>query len=260
MATESGRPLTQFKPDIHFVPFPIGVSRGVFAEDFYENLIATYPPPELFRRTVRGKDDRYTLNDIGQRDRFRGWIGQHAHWREFYDWVRDSRFVQSVFAALAARGVELGVGGQELSFYRQARQALGDVVKRRRVPRLPRFLHTRFEFAMLPGHGGYFKPHTDASNTILTLVITMVRPGEWNETWGGALEICRPTDPEKVFNWVNHYTEFESVECVHKFPYVPNQCMFFIKTYDSWHCIRPMTAPTEANAMRRTVTVVIERD
>ncbi len=218
MTIESNRPLTKFEPNIHFVPFPIGVSRGVFSEDFYADLIATYPPPELFRRTVRGKDDRYTLNDVGQRERFRSWIEQHRCWREFHRWVHDPRFTRSVFDALAAKGVELGFLAPEPSLYRQVRQAVGDIVKRRRAPRLPRFLHTRFEFAMLPGQGGFFKPHTDATNTILTLVITMVRPGEWNDTWGGALEICRPSDPTKVFNWVNRYTEFEDVESLHRFP------------------------------------------
>jgi hypothetical protein len=88
----------------------------------------------------------------------------------------------------------------------------------------------------------------------------MIKPGEWDPAWGGELEICKPRDPHKVFNWVNRVGEFDEVEPLHKFPFVPNQCMFFIKTYDSWHCIRPMTAPPEAGAMRRTVTIVIERD
>lgn len=249
-----------FDPEIHYVPFPIGVSRGVFPDDLYAELNANYPPAEIFRRTVRGKDDRYTLNDMQQRDRFLDWVNNHHCWREFYRWIRDPAFTESVFDALAKKGVDLGINANEPSVYAQVRQAVGDVVKRRRTPRLPRFIHTRFDFAMLPGQGGYFKPHTDATNTLVTLVVTMIEPGSWNPAWGGELEICKPKDPTKIFNWANRYTEFEAVEPLHKFSFVPNQCMFFIKTYDSWHCIRPMTAPPEANALRRTVTIVIERD
>jgi hypothetical protein len=259
-AAATTAPMTRFEPKIFYVPFPIGVSRGVFADDLYAEMLAQYPPKEIFRHTNRSKDVRYTLNDVRQRDRFLDWVQNRSCWREFYRWIRDPAFAQSVFDALARAGVDLGMRSDGPSLYRQLRQAAGDIVKRRRAPRLPRFVHTRFEFAMLPGDGGYFKPHTDATNTLVTLVITMIGPDEWNPAWGGELEICKPKDQNKVFNWVNRVAEFAEVEPLHKFPFVPNQCMFFVKTYDSWHCVRPMTASPEAGALRRTLTIVIERD
>ena len=37
----------------------------------------------------------------------------------------------------------------------------------------------------------------------------------------------------------------------------PNQAVLFVKTFNSLHCVRPMTGPAEA--MRRTLTVNLRR-
>jgi hypothetical protein len=52
--------------------------------------------------------------------------------------------------------------------------------------------------------------------------------------------------------------EFEDVEEQFVFPFLPNQCILFIKTYNSWHHVAPMTASQPA-PLRRTLTVNIER-
>ncbi len=44
---------------------------------------------------------------------------------------------------------------------------------------------------------------------------------------------------------------------VRTFDYRPNRAVVFVKTYNSWHSIRPMTGP-DPKALRRTLTVVIE--
>jgi len=84
-------------------------------------------------------------------------------------------------------------------------------------------------------------------------VFSMVRPGEWDEAWGGGTDMLRATDPRRSYNYVNRYLGFDEVEVLHTFPFQPNQAVVFVKTFNSLHCVRPMTGPE--GAMRRTLTV-----
>ena len=119
-----------------------------------------------------------------QRKRFEDWIARHAAWRELTKWVRSSEFAFGVLETLAQKGADLAVRRDEHYLVPQIRRALGDMIKRGRKPRLPRFVHSRFEFAMLPAHGGYLKPHTDAPNILVVLVIPIIRPGVWDPRLG----------------------------------------------------------------------------
>jgi hypothetical protein len=49
---------------------------------------------------------------------------------------------------------------------------------------------------------------------------------------------------------------FEDAEPLHTFDFRPNQCVIFIKTFNSLHCVRPM-AGAGSQAMRRTLTINI---
>jgi hypothetical protein len=52
---------------------------------------------------------------------------------------------------------------------------------------------------------------------------------------------------------------FEEVEVLHTFEFLPNQCVLFVKTFNSLHSVRPMAVPGPRR-MRRTLTVNIEAD
>jgi hypothetical protein len=119
-------------------------------------------------------------------------------------------------------------------------------------------LTSRFEFSALPADGGFLPPHTDAPSKIATLVLSM--PGaddSWDEAWGGALDVNEPREDRWVFNYHNHLADYADMEVVRSFPYRPNQCVVFVKTYNSWHSVKPMTGKGVA-ALRKTLTIVIE--
>jgi len=42
-------------------------------------------------------------------------------------------------------------------------------------------------------------------------------------------------------------------------PFVPNQCIIFVKTFNSLHSVKRMTE-TGSNLLRKTITIVIEHD
>ena len=56
---------------------------------------------------------------------------------------------------------------------------------------------------------------------------------------------------------MNGKAEFEDMEKLAVYEFEPNQCVLFVKTFNSWHCVRPMQG-NGANAMRRSLTINIE--
>ena len=122
----------------------------------------------------------------------------------------------------------------------------------------PSRLNARFEFSMLPAQGGFILPHTDSPQKIITLVVGILREGEWNSSFGGGTEVLRPRDTTANFNYKNKWLEFDEVETLTTFDYEPNNCVVFIKTFNSLHAVRPMTAQ-DPNLMRKTLTINIEQ-
>jgi hypothetical protein len=47
------------------------------------------------------------------------------------------------------------------------------------------------------------------------------------------------------------------MEILETYPFQPNQAVMFVKTFNSWHSVRPMTG-TGSKAMRKTLTINIE--
>jgi len=75
----------------------------------------------------------------------------------------------------------------------------------------------------------------------------------------GGLQINRATDNAYAFNWSNRIVPWDKVEVVDTIPFLPNQCMIFVKTFNSLHSVRKMTQHG-SSALRKTVTIVIEKD
>ena len=242
--------------EFFYDPYPIGRARRVLASDVYREMLATFPPIELFNHVKKVKDDKYYFNEVKTRDRYQTFIAKTPIWREFHRWLKSAEFPPFIFAMLARHNVSLGIPDKAPSAYRQLRQIASDI-KHRRYPRFWRKPYVRFEFSALPADGGFIQPHTDAPDKIVTLVVSMVDDGEWETAWGGGLEVDRAKDVTRSFNHVNHHLMFEDVEPVRTFDFVPNQCVIFVKTFNSLHCVRPMTRKGSP-LLRKTLTINIE--
>jgi hypothetical protein len=140
-----------------------------------------------------------------------------------------------------------------------ARRALRRVKDTLRGRQSPRFvpLTSRFEFSALPADGGSVVPHTDAPSKIVTMVVAIVGDGEWERAFGGGLDVNRPRADQLRYNQVNRLAGFDDMEVVHTYDFQPNQVVVFVKTYNSWHSVRPMQG-SGSPALRRTLTIVIE--
>jgi hypothetical protein len=255
-------PLFQFQnASFVYEPFPIGLVTPIIDEQLYERLVDSYPDISLFKKMsyLGNKNSvKYSLAQMNNPEEYRQFLAATPVWREFYDWVKSKDFIIRTLAFLARHNIELGyLKAKQPEAKKSLLDSLTETFQGRKAKDdLP--LTARFEFSVLPADGGQLHPHTDSPSKIITWVISMVRPGEWNSAYGGGTDMMRPKKTELNFNWVNRYLEFDEVDILRTFDFRPNQGLVFVKTFNSWHGVRTMTGAGN-NMLRRTLTINIEK-
>jgi len=207
-------------------PYPIGVAAEVFPEAVYRGLVEAYPAEAAFIH-MTGVYDKFSLSEVNNPKAYLKFVGSSAIWAAFYSYVKGAEFPRAVARLLKEHGLKPFAAGT----YR-----------------------SRFEFSSLPAAGGLIWPHTDIASKVVTLIIPMMRPGEWDKTWGGGTDVLVPklgVTPE------DYKTPREQFDCPASFPCDPNQAVVFIKSDHSWHSVGPIQGP--AGRWRRTLTINIER-
>ena len=238
-----------------YEPYPIGVAPEILESDFYQRLVDSFPPQELFDfMPLHG--NKYSLSELNNPNAYHQYVRSNEPWREFHRWIKRREFPSEILAMLCQHNIDLDVPTVDGNGASAEPSVLAKLTRRRQAP--PRSgLGARFEFSMLPAEGGFIKPHTDSPQKIITLVIAILPPGEWNPSFGGGTEVLRPRDIKNNYNYKNRYLEFDEVETLATFDYKPNNCVIFIKTFNSLHGVRPMKA-TDPKLMRKTLTINIE--
>jgi hypothetical protein len=247
-----------------YEPYPIGFARGVLPRDLYQSLTDSYPTfDQLKLRPSLG--NKYILTEFDG-SRFHDFIAAHSPWRRFYDYVKSPDFINFMLDFLMKANVDLALRGIEIVEDNGLQPGVvrlsGKVIRKFRQV-MPfsqgRHMHltSRFEFGAFPGVGGSQFPHTDTPRKVISLVLSMVKEGEWDPGWGGGTAVVRPKDPTKNFNFVNRYLGFEDVEVLEEFPFMPNCCVIFVKTFNSWHAVMPIHASAE-KAVRKTVVINVD--
>lgn len=247
------------KPQFQYSPFPYGVIKGVFDAETYQQLLENWPAHEMFNhKQVWG--DKYSLSETENAEKYHQFIASNEIWTRVYREIKDPRFIDRVLDMLANNNIDLGLrknwhpaNNPGLALSARLRGAIAGL-KLQRQNSVP--LVTRFEFSMLPAKGGSVLPHTDHHKKRVTMVISMVAPGEWDSNIGGGTAFLNPVDPTKNFNYMNEMTGHENFKPFDVVPFEPNQCAIFIKTFNSHHSVPEMTA-TDDNLMRKTLTLVI---
>jgi hypothetical protein len=240
---------------LRYEPFPIGLAKPILDEATYDELVDRFPPLERFASLPK-VGYKYVLSEKFNARAYREFIRSDPMWRELHAWIKSQDFIATVMEALRLRHVDLGFGEPAPFRKRFLRMLRGKGSQGRSKIGTDR-LRSRFEFSMLPAAGGHVRPHTDVPSKIITLVISMVRRGEWDPAYGGGTDVNRPKDPKLTFNLLNRKADFDDMEVLETFEFGPNQALVFIKTFNSWHSVRPMTGNAEG-LMRKTLTINIE--
>ena len=236
-------------------PYPIGAARDILEDGLYEELVKSFPPQDLFA-FMAYHGNKYSLSELNNPDAYHEYVRRNPRWRDFHQWIKREEFPGEILAMLSQHNIDLDVPLHDESAA-AAEPSLWEKL-RPRPRQLKSALSARFEFSMLPADGGFIKPHTDSPQKIITLVITILPPGEWSPSFGGGTEVLRPKDIRNNYNYKNKYLEFDDVQTVSTFEFVPNNCVIFIKTFNSLHGVRPMKA-SDPKLMRKTLTINIER-
>ncbi|WP_366554945.1 hypothetical protein [Aquibaculum sediminis] len=238
---------------LRYDPFPIGVARPLMAADTYGRLVESYPPLELFQYFSK-VGHKYVLSEKFNAENYDRFIRENALWRDFHAWVKSDDFSYGVMHMLREHGIDLGYDAPTPPAKRLMKRA--KALAKRRTTQMEPNLKARFEFSMLPADGGSVTPHSDEPGKVVTLVISMLQDGEWDPAYGGGTDVNKPKDERRLFNRMNAKAAFEEMEILDSFPYEPNQAVIFVKTFNSWHSVRPMTGPE--GMLRRTLTINIE--
>ncbi len=236
-------------------PYPIGIAKSAFAPEIYRELVSTLPDDKVF--TI--KDNlgvKLSLSQLNNRPGYHAHLRRNAAWKRFYDYIKSKDFIAETMAMLETHGIDLDLTG--FSWRERLDRRIRAYKRGSPQPHFPK-LRSRFEFSSMPVTGGNIRPHTDAVSKAVTMVIPMLREGEWKEEYGGGTSIVWPKDRKRSFNVVNDYMNFDEVDCLRTFPFEPNQCLVFVKTYNSWHAVWPMTG-NDPSILRRTLTINIESD
>ncbi len=237
--------------EFDYIPFPIGFGRDVVDANTYRQMIASWPSKELFRYMPE-LGHKHSLSERNHPEKYAELIRSVPIWQEVWQEVKNREFIQYVVECLKSHAIDLGID----LFLSQRSSSMRELIDRICKCKRPR-LSSRFEFSMMPNNNGCIKPHTDSPGKLITLVYSVASPGEWQPEWGGGTDVLQVNDKQLSFNHVNRQAEFAQTEVLKTFEFVPNQLVLFIKTFNSWHGVRPMQGHQPA-VMRKTLTINIE--
>lgn len=238
--------------EFHYEPFPIGLAKPLIEPGLYKEFLANYPPIERFKYMEK-LGHKYSLSEHFDPRAFKAYLRSNPLWNDFNRWIKSRDFVSGVLNALAERSLDTGLD-PKMTVLKQFRKRL---THSGRLNLSAARLISRFEFSMLPADGGNIMPHTDSPSKVITLVVSMVEEGEWDPAFGGGTDLNQAKDVRHNFNQTNEQGRFEDMDVIDTFEFTPNQAVIFVRTFNSWHSVRPMTG-TGSTAMRKTLTINIE--
>lgn len=212
-----------------YEPYPIGLATNVFNTEYYEHLVRSWPDESMFGKMqdISKGYNKLSLAEVNNRkEEYSKVVNGTYPWRAFWSFIKDPWFVDYVFSVLAEHQIKLH---REEGFKYKA----------------------RFEFSSLPSNGGFIRPHRDIPQKVVTLILPMTLD---TTLQGGGTEVLRPKYKDREYG--DYKSPLEDFDRVERFPFVPNNCVIFIRNENSWHSVGPLDEPGN---YRRSLTVNIEK-
>ena len=239
-----------------YEPYPIGHLAPMVEPAQYAEMIANWPSQELFEFLPR-LGSKYSLSDKCHPAAYRTFVRDTPIWARFDRWIKGPEFVAEIMQTLHDHHIDLGYR-PGVSWAKQTAKNIMAVLRGRSSHRGARYTAT-WEFQMMPAQGGHILPHSDTPSKVVTMTLAILGEHEWNPAWGGGIDINRARDRRFAYNHLNRQAGFDDMEVVDTIEFAPNTGVIFIKTFNSWHSVRPMHA-SEPGPMRRNLIINIKTD
>lgn len=239
--------------EFKYQPFPVAFSKRVIDADLYTRLSESWPDDTFFEfRPNLGK--KYSLSENVDKKKYFQFINSSPEWKDLHNWINNGTFIAETMHALMENHIDLGFR-EEIKGIKKYLKIIKSRIKGRN-PYIGRRFIARMEFQMMPADGGCILPHTDTPAKVVTLVVSMQKPGEWTSAFGGGTDICTPVSNHHAYNYLNQQAQFKDMNTVDTYEFGSNQAVVFIKTYDSWHQVKPMKGQ-DSSMMRKTLIINI---
>ena len=216
---------------VRYEPYPLAILRPALDPRHYEQLCSSFPDISLFG-TIPKYDYKLSLSEKFNPENYHAFLGRSEAWNRFHSWIKSDDFIRKTVEFLSTINIDLQLAealGTPALRLRRALQEVG----RGKLPKRGMTLRSRFEFSVLKADGGEVAPHTDTPKKIITLVLSMIRDGDWETGYGGGLDVngrgTKPTlstGPTALFRG----TKSKSSRPFHLFP--------TSASYSSRHSIR----------------------
>jgi len=241
-------------------PFPLGVAQQFVDTEHYRCLVEHFPQTDMFGIFFDKSSYKKTLSELYNPSAYHHFIRQTPVYLEFYEYIKSPDFIHHVLNCFEQNYVMLNLSNSRIisSSAPLKEGFISRLEMLRNKIRKDKALRARFEFSALPSDGGSVRPHTDAPEKLITLVLSILKEGEWNPAWKGGTDVLKPKDIRRNYNFNNTYFDFDECEVIKTVEYVPNQCILFLKTFNSLHSVPPLQNKG-GNEFRRTLTINIEQ-
>ena len=248
--------LTFANAQMRYDPYPLAIINPAMDRNAYAELVDNFPHISLFGKLSKF-DYKVSLSEKFNPSNYHQFIAANKPWNKFHSWVKSDDFIRQVGGFLKSRSIDLGLEDYTRSFG----ERVGDLVKRLARGRLPS-LGQRLEelFRVFRPQGGrrrggasYGRPSQDRD------------AGHDNDQgWRmappiSAVDLISTVRPMMPINLTGRIqiVPWDKIEVVETVPFVPNQCMIFVKTFNSLHSVKPMRGKG-SEALRKSVTIVLE--
>ncbi|NIJ52788.1 hypothetical protein [Dyadobacter arcticus] len=241
-------------------PFPLGVAQQFVEPEHYKLLVENFPSVETFGNFFDKQSNKKALSELYNADAYHAYVRQTPIYLDFYHYIKSHEFIHDVLNTFEQNYIELKLSDTAiLSSTSRLGGSFSQWLENQRNRLLrKKGLRARFEFSALPSDGGNVRPHTDAPQKVITLVLSILREGEWNPAWKGGTDVLKPKDMRRNYNFYNAYFDFHEVDVIKTVEYLPNQCILFLKTFNSLHSVPPLRN-LGGTELRRTLTINIDQ-
>src|SRR5882724_12684298 len=96
---------------LRYEPFPIGLAKPLMEPGLYQELLANYPPQELFAYHPK-VGHKYTLSEKSNPDKYHEVLRTRPVWGELHAWIKSDAFIVGVMDVLRAHQIDLGYHGE----------------------------------------------------------------------------------------------------------------------------------------------------